>query len=388
MIYADNAATTPVDPDVLSAMMPYFTQTYGNASSTHAAGLAAAQAVMMSRAAVATTIGAKVNEIVFTSGATEAINLAILGCAKEHVGSQRTGIVTVRSEHPAVRDAATQAEQLGCPVTWLDVDSEGRVLIDQLEKAVNDSTLLVSIMAVNNETGVCQDLHAIAAVARNAGAMFMTDATQAWGKIPLHVDDIGIDFMAFSGHKLYGPKGIGALFVRQRKERTCKVAPMQVGGGQEHGLRSGTLNVPGIVALAEAGTIAVRRMEEESQRIGLLRDTFESAMVSRLGVRVNGAGAKRSSTISNITFGADVDIDMLLLAMPHVAVSKGSACSSTKPKPSPVLTAMGRTPDECARSLRVSFGRFSTNDECSQLVDAFCEAHENARLGVTPAAHQ
>jgi cysteine desulfurase len=387
MIYADNAATTPVDPEVLHAMLPFFTTTYGNASSNHAAGLAAAQAVMTSRAAVAKTIGAKLNEIVFTSGATEAINLAILGCAMRHAQYGRSNIVTVRSEHPAVRDAAQQAERHGCTVTWLDVDADGRVEPSALQEAVSNNTLLVSIMVVNNETGVCQDLAPLSAIAHKAGAMFMTDATQAWGKIPLNVDELGIDLMTFSGHKIYAPKGVGALFVRQRKEHSCVLDPMQFGGGQENGLRSGTLNVPGIVALAKAGTMAMECMEADAARIAHLRDVFEHALVERLGVRVNGAAAKRSSTISNITFGPDVDVDLLVLSMPHVAVSKGSACSSAKPKPSPVLTAMGRTPQECSRSLRVSFGRFTTPDDCQNLIDAFLAAHENARLGVTPAAH-
>jgi cysteine desulfurase len=388
MLYADYAATTPVDPDVLQAMMPFLTTTFGNASSTHVAGLAAAQAVMMARSAVATTIGARVNEIVFTSGATEAINLAILGCAQHSAGTERNGIVSVRTEHPAVLDAAEQARRHGYSVTLLDVDSEGRVLLDQLERAVTDSTLLVSVMAVNNETGVCQDLASISSIARKAGAMFMTDATQAWGKIPLNVDDLGIDLMTFSGHKLYGPKGIGALFIRQRKERTCSIEALLYGGGQERGLRSGTLNVPGIVAIAEAGTIAHRRMQDDAERIRGLRDAFEHALEERLGVVVNGKGAQRSSTISNITFDSGVDVDRMLLAMPDVAVSKGSACSSAKPRPSHVLSAMGRTPEECAQSLRVSFGRFTTAEECHALIDAFCAAHENARIGVTHATHK
>lgn len=386
MIYADYAATTPVDPEVLDAMLPYFAQSFGNASSTHAAGLAAQQAVLQARSSIAADIGARLTEIVFTSGATEAINLAMIGCARRHSSAERKGIVAVRTEHPAVIDAANYLEAQGFPVTWLGVDGNGVVDPEELRSAVTPLTLMVSVMAVNNETGVRQDLKALSSIARDGGAFFMTDATQAWGKVPLNVDEMGIDFMSFSGHKLYGPKGIGALFVRRRKERSCDVDPLLYGGGQEGGMRSGTLNVPGIVGLAAAGARAHQRMSEDSQHIESLRDMLESHLVSAVDAKVNGSAANRSSTISNITFPFGTDIDMMLLHLPHVAISKGSACSSSKPRPSHVLTSMGRDANEVARSVRISFGRFSTMQECRQLANDIVAAHEKARLGVLPTS--
>jgi len=386
MIYADYAATTPVDPEVLDAMMPFFAQSFGNASSTHAAGLAAQQAVLQARSSIAADIGARLTEIVFTSGATEAINLAMIGCARRHSSAERKGIVAVRTEHPAVIDAANYLEAQGFPVTWLGVDANGVVDPEELRSAVTPLTLMVSVMAVNNETGVRQDLKALSSITRDGGAFFMTDATQAWGKVPLNVDEMGIDFMSFSGHKLYGPKGIGALFVRRRKERSCDVDPLLYGGGQEGGMRSGTLNVPGIVGLAAAGSRAHQRMSEDSQHIESLRDMLESRLVSAVDAKVNGSAANRSSTISNITFPFGTDIDMMLLHLPHVAISKGSACSSSKPRPSHVLTSMGRDANEVARSVRISFGRFSTMQECRQLANDIVAAHEKARLGVLPTS--
>jgi cysteine desulfurase len=384
MIYADYAATTPVDPRVVNAMMPYFTEVFGNASSTHRAGLMAQQAVLEARASIAADIGARLTELVFTSGATEAINLAVLGCARYNSGGRRH-IVTAATEHPAMLDSVRYLEQHGHAVTFVGVDANGIVNVDEVQQAVTDQTLLVSIMAVNNETGVKQDLAVLSALAHHHGALFMTDATQAWGKMPINVDALGIDLLTFSGHKLYGPKGTGALYVRTRKERSCSLEPLQFGGGQERGLRSGTLNVPGIVGLAEAGRLAHLSMDEEHARIAGLRDSFEAAMVAACGVVANGCTVDRSATTSNMTFGEDIDLDILLMHLPHVAVSKGSACSSAKAKPSHVLTAMGRSPAEAGRSLRFSFGRFSTDDDVQTLIADLTTAHENARLGVLPA---
>lgn len=384
MIYADYAATTPVDPRVVDAMMPYFTEVFGNASSTHRAGLMAQEAVLQARAAIAADIGARMMELVFTSGATEAINLAVLGSARHNSGGRRH-IVTAATEHPAMLDSVRYLEQHGHPVTFVGVDADGVVDMDALKDAITDQTLLVSVMAVNNETGVKQDLAAMSALAHHHGALFMTDATQAWGKMAIDVDAMGIDLLTFSGHKLYGPKGTGALYVRTRKERTCALEPLQFGGGQERGLRSGTLNVPGIIGLAEAGRIAHATMDEEHGRIAALRDAFESAMVESCCVTANGCAVERSATTSNVTFGEGIDLDIFLMHLPHVAVSKGSACSSTKAKPSHVLSAMGRSPAEAGRSLRVSFGRFSTEHDVRTLIADMKSAHENARLGVLPA---
>lgn len=380
MIYCDYAATTPLDKRVLAVMMPYLTDVFYNASSTHAPGMEAQQAVMKARAEIAKHIGARLQEIVFTSGATEAINLAILGMARRSDGSRNT-IVTVASEHAAVLDACTHCEQLGLTVIKLGVDSDGHLDPNDLAAVVNDKTLLVCVMAVNNETGVVQDLKPLADIAHRAGAFFMTDATQAYGKMPLNVDDACIDLMAFSAHKVYGPKGLGVLFMRTRKEQTCALQPLQFGGGQERGVRSGTLNVPGIIGLAEAGRLAIEEHEAESLRVYALRKRFEEALGALEGVTINGQNQPRSYATSNITFEG-CDADVLLMQLPHIACSKGSACSSAKPKPSHVLTAMGRTPKQAACSLRFSFGRFTTQEEIDRLIVDLSEAHEKTLQGV------
>lgn len=380
MIYCDYAATTPLDKRVLEAMMPYLTDIFYNASSTHAAGMEAARAVMQARAEVARHIGARPQEIVFTSGATEAINLGILGLVRRSDGS-RKGIVTVASEHAAVLDACKHCEERGLTVTRLGVDSEGRVRTEDLAAAVNDKTLLVCVMAVNNETGVVQHLKPLADIAHSVGAYFMTDATQAYGKMPLNVDDDCIDLMTFSAHKVYGPKGTGALFMRTRKEQACSLQPLQFGGGQERGIRSGTLNVAGIIGLAEAGRLALEELEPETLRIYALRKRFEEAITELERVSVNGRSAQRNYGTSNVTFEG-CDADLLLMNLPHIACSKGSACSSAKPRPSHVLTAMGRTAEQAACSLRFSFGRFTTQDEIDRLIVELKEAHEKTLQGV------
>lgn len=360
--------------------MPYLTDVFYNASSSHAAGLQASRAVMQARAEVAKHIGAKLQEIVFTSGATEAINLAILGMARQSDGSRKT-IVTVATEHAAVIDACKHCEQLGFNVVWLGVDRDGRVDLDELSRVVDNKTLLVCVMTVNNETGVVQDLKPLADIAHAAGAYFMTDATQAYGKMPLNVDDDCIDLMTFSAHKIYGPKGTGVLFTRTRKEQTCSLEPLQFGGGQERGIRSGTLNVPGIVGLAEAGRIALADLETESLRVFAMRKRFEEAMAALEGVTINGNRDHRNYATSNITFEG-CDADVLLMHLPHIACSKGSACSSAKPKPSHVLTAMGRTAEQAGCSLRFSFGRYTTPEEIETLIADLSEAHEKTLHGV------
>ncbi len=382
MIYADYAATTPVDKRVIDAMMPYLTDVFYNAASSHAAGMQAQHAVMKSRMEIAGHIGARMNEIVFTSGATEAINLAVLGAARaarSEGGSGRTTIVTAHAEHAAVRDTAEYCAEHGFDVVWLPVDADGRIDLAAAALLINTSTILVSSMAVNNETGVMQDLKAISALAHARGALFMTDATQAYGKLPLNVDELGIDLMTFSAHKIYGPKGVGALFTRARKEQTCVLEPLMYGGGQERGMRSGTLNVPGIVGLATAGTIALAEHAEESARIRAYRDRFEQAMLTLPNVSINGSSAERGYNISNVCFHG-VDADRLLIGMPHVACSKGSACSSAKPKPSPVLTAMGRSEADAHSSLRFSFGRFTTEADVDRLINDIMTVMTNMTL--------
>lgn len=371
MIYADYAATTPLDPRVLDAMMPYLTEVYGNAASTHTMGLQAHKAVLQSRMAIAGHIGAAMNDIIFTSGATEAINLAILGVARANLNSTRKRIVTVASEHLAVLDAAKHCAELGFDVVIVGVNEHGTVLSEELAAVVNENTLLVSIMAVNNETGVKQDLKPLADITHAAGALFMTDATQAYGKMHLNVEELGIDLMSFSAHKIYGPKGAGALYIR--KHAVPMVQPAQFGGGQERGLRSGTMNVPGIVGLATAGTIAYQELETEKARIEGLRKEFEDIICKEGIAKVNGALADRSYNISNLLFEG-IEPDLLLMHLQHVACSKGSACSSAKPKPSHVLSAMGRTPEQASQSLRFSFGRFTTHEEIQNLVNDLLSA--------------
>lgn len=379
MIYADYAATTPVDPLVVDAMLPYLRDVFYNASSSHSGGMLAQQAVMKARMSVAAHIGARINEIVFTSGATEAINLAILGIARQAArnGSARRRIVTVATEHAAVIDACSYLQARDWDVVFLGVDRFGRLDLDHVANAVNSETLLLSVMTVNNETGVKQDLAPLAAIAHANGAFFMTDATQAYGKVPLHVDEVGIDLMTFSGHKIYGPKGVGALFVRSRSGVGCELEPLLYGGGQERGIRSGTLNVPGIVGLATAGDVALACMEADATRIAALRDRFEEGIADLHGVSINGHRQHRSSTTSNVTF-ASIDADIMLNNMVDVCASKGSACSSAKPKPSHVLTAMGRSADEAACTLRFSFGRFTTDAEIDQLIADVRSAHHLA----------
>lgn len=384
-IYLDFAATTPVDERVVSAMMPYMTDVFYNAASSHAAGLRAQQAVLDARGRIARHIGARMQEIIFTSGATEAINLAILGCLRHavHHDERRRRIVTVATEHAAVRDASEHAREEGADVVFLGVDSEGRLNLDDVRRAVQDNTLLLSVMAVNNETGVVQDLAELSRIAHDAGALFMTDATQAYGKMPIDVEALGIDLMSFSGHKIYGPKGIGALYVRQRPERTCKLEPLFFGGGQERGMRSGTINVAGVVGLAVAGDIGIGEMESENERLRSLRAAFELGVTERFGGIVNGQDAPRNASTSNITFPV-ADADLLLMNMADVCCSKGSACSSAKPKPSPVLTAMGRSATEAGASLRFSFGRSSSKND----VDAVLSRLESAFAALDGVEHR
>ena len=377
LIYADYAATTPTDPRVLEAMLPYFSDTFYNAASGHNGGLTAQRAVMKARMDIARHVGGVMNEIVFTSGSTEGINLAIIGAARAALaegGSGRRRIVTMKTEHPAVRDAAEYCTRFGCEVVYLPVDSQGRVDIESARSAIDDNTVLVSVMIVNNETGVVQDLKPVAEIAHQCGALFMTDATQAYGKIRLDVDEMGIDILTISGHKIYGPKGVGALYVRARKKFLCPIEPMMYGGGQEYGFRSGTLNVPGIVGLACAGEIAYASVAEESRRINALRENFEREVCELHGTIINGSGACRNYNISNVMF-TGVAVDALMREMPSVACSKGSACSTSKSAASSVLLAMGRSEQEANSSLRFSFGRTTTEHDVVRLLQELKRAH-------------
>jgi len=367
MIYADYASTTPVDPAVLREMQPFFTDVFYNTSSNHAGGIAAQRAVMKARMDIARCLGTTMGSVLFTSGSTEAISLAVLGhfrnSAQRRPGQPNT-FVTCATEHAAMLDTAKQLQKEGYTVRIVDVDADGVVVPESLRNALDETVLMVSVMAVNNETGVIQDIKSIASAAHDVGALFMTDATQAFGKLPLNVTDLGADLLCISAHKIYGPKGTGALICATPESKVLQ--PLQFGGGQENGVRSGTLNVPGIVGLAAAGTLAYQMLDEESTRIKALRDSFEESM-KQLGATVNGEGAERCYHVSNITF-KDVTADALLDMLDDVCCSKGSACSSAKTTPSHVLKAMGLSDYSASCSLRFSFGRYSTDSEVQLLI--------------------
>ncbi len=357
-IYLDNNATTPVDPRVLEAMVPYFTQVYGNASSNHRGGIEANQAVKSAREKVANLIAADPSEVIFTSGATEAINVAIKGVV-EFNQDKGNHIVTVSTEHPAVLDTCKYLESKGIEVTYLPVDQYGLVDLAEVEKSIRKDTVLVSVMLVNNETGVIQPIQEIADLAHQKGAFFMTDATQAVGKMPVNVREMDIDIMAFSAHKFYGPKGVGGLYLKSKRPFRVKLGPLIHGGGHERGVRSGTLNVPGIVGLGAAAEIALQEMDLDRNRIGKLRDQLEKEFLTMPDTILNGHPNHRLYNVSNICFkGADADA--IIAGLENIAVSNGSACSSTKVEPSHVLMAMGLSENEAYSSLRISLGRTST----------------------------
>ncbi|TAE53793.1 MAG: cysteine desulfurase, partial [Bacteroidetes bacterium] len=357
IIYLDNNATTPLDPRVLEEMMPYLTSLYGNASSLHPVGQQASDAVKKARRQVADLIGAETHEVVFTSGATEAINLAIKGVAEANASKGRH-IVTVATEHTAVLDVCRYLESIGYEVSYLPVQADGLLDIELVRSAIRPDTILVSVMLVNNETGVIQPISEIAQMAHNQGALFMTDATQAVGKMPIDVEAMGIDLMPFSGHKLYGPKGVGALYIRQRRPNKVKIPALLHGGGHERGMRSGTLNVPGIVGLGKACELAGKEMAHNERHIRAMRDALEGELVKNIPFSVNGSPKQRLYNVTNLRF-KNSDIDALMLSQHGIAVSNGSACSSATLEASHVLTAMGLSESEAFSSIRISLGRFN-----------------------------
>lgn len=367
LIYLDNNATTQIDKRVLDKMMPFLTNEFANANSTHQFGVGAYEAVKHARIQVADLIGAEAHEIVFTSGATEAINLAIKGVA-ENYQTNGKHIITVSTEHSAVLDTCNYLEKKGFEVTYLPVQKDGLVNLEELKNALRNDTILVSVMIANNETGVLQPIKEIAEMTHEAGAIFMTDATQAVGKIPINVDELGIDLLCFSGHKIYAPKGVGALYVRQRTNR-IKIPALLHGGGHEKGMRSGTLNVPGIVALGEACSIARKEMPKNAENIEALRDYLETELLKIDGTTINGNVKNRLYNTSNILFsGADSEATIMGLSntendLPLIAVSNGSACTSASIEPSHVLTAMGLDEAAAFSSIRFSLGKFNTKKE-------------------------
>ncbi len=377
-IYLDYNATTPVDPAVVDAMLPTFTEHFGNPSSEgHAFGWVADELVAQGRERLGALLGAQPESLVFTCGATEAVNLAIRGAAEAYRG-KKDHLVTVATEHKAVLQACEAAERAGARLTVLGVGADGLLDLDALRDALTERTLLVAVMWANNETGVVQPLREIAAIARARGALVMTDATQAVGKIPVDVEAAGVDLLACSGHKCYAPKGVGALYRRRRGPRV-RLAPLIVGGGQEDGLRSGTLNVPGIVGFGKAAEIAAETMGAEAARLAALRDRLEGALLARLpGARVNGAGAPRLPNTTNLAFPGVRTRD-LLPAMRGVAVSTGSACQTKAAAPSHVLTAMGLSDADAFASVRFSAGRFTTEEQIARAVEEVAAAVEAVR---------
>jgi cysteine desulfurase len=366
-IYLDYQATTPMDPRVLEAMMPYFTYKFGNAHSrSHAYGWEAEEAVEKARAQVARLVGADEKEIIYTSGATESNNLAIKGVA-EFYKDRRNHIVTTVTEHKCVLDTCRHLEQQGFSVTYLPVQKNGLVDLETLRAAVTDKTVLVSVMAVNNEIGVIQPLAEIGKICRDKGAFFHTDAAQAAGKIPLDVNAMNIDLMSISGHKIYGPKGIGALYVRRRPR--IRLVALINGGGQERGFRSGTLPTPLCVGLGEAAEICLKEMDAEAKRLTKLRDRMLAGLQAKLpDIYVNGDLDHRIPGNLNISF-AYVEGESLMMGIKGLSVSSGSACTSASLEPSYVLRALGVDEELAHTSLRIGLGRFTTEQEVDTAVD-------------------
>ncbi len=366
-VYLDNNATTPMDPRVLEAMLPYFTQKFGNAASrNHQFGWVAEEAVDYAREQVAKLIGASEKEIIFTSGATESDNLAIKGVF-EMYKDKGNHIITAVTEHKAVLDACKHVEKMGGKVTYLAVKEDGLVDLELLEQSMTTETILVSIMYGNNEIGVIQPVKEISAIAHKYGALFMTDATQAVGKIPVDVNKDGIDLLALSAHKMYGPKGVGALYVRRKGPRV-KVTAQMDGGGHERGMRSGTLNVPGIVGLGKACELCISEMESEAKRLSTMRDRLQTELTKLEESYVNGNVEHRLPHVANISFKY-VEGEGLMMAMKDLAVSSGSACTSASLEPSYVLKSLGLSDDLAHSSIRFGLGRFTTDEEVDYAIE-------------------
>ena len=377
-VYLDHNATTPCDPRVLEAMMPYFTENFGNAASrNHAYGWQAEEAVKYGREQVAKLIGAELQEIIFTSGATEADNLALKGVFETYL-RKGNHIITCNIEHKAVLDPCKHLEKLGAEITYLSVRSDGLIDLDELERSFKPTTILVAIMYANNEIGTIMPVKEISAIARKNDVLFFTDATQAVGKIPVSVNDDGIDLMAFNAHKIYGPKGIGALYVR-RKDPRVKLAAQIDGGGHERGMRSGTLNVPGIVGFGQACEICINEMSKDAERISKLRDRLEIALLNLEGTRVNGNKQYRLPHVTNISFKYAESETLMAALSKETAVSSGSACMSASLEPSYVLRALGLEDDLARSSLRFSLGRHTTNDEIEYAIGKVTNAVNQLR---------
>ncbi len=360
-VFLDYNSTTPVDPYVLEAMLPYFTERYGNAASkTHAYGWIADEAVEIAREQAAVLIGAEKQEIVFTSGSTESINVALKGMMEMH-GKSKNHIITSKTEHKAVLDTCAWLELHGAKITYLEVNRDGLIDLQHLNEAVNENTLMVSIMFANNETGVIQPVSEIGKLCREKGIYFFTDATQAAGKVRVDVNEQCIDLLCISSHKIYGPKGSGLLYVR-RKEPRVAISPIIHGGGHEKGLRSGTVNVPAIAGFGKACELAANKWFEEGQRFSQLRTKLEQALTDEGAAFINGSTRNRLPSTTNLCF-KNVSSAEFIRMFPQLAVAAGSACTSSDNKPSHVLRAMGLTDKESQSSIRFSIGRFTKEEE-------------------------
>ena len=368
-IYLDHNATTPCDPRVVDAMVPYFTQNFGNAASrNHPFGWQAEEAVDYAREQVAKLIGADPKEIIFTSGATEADNLAIKGVF-EMYASKGNHIITCNIEHKAVLDTCKHIEKEGGEVTYLKVNPDGLIDLKELEAAIKPTTILVAIMYANNEIGTVMPVKEIGAIAKKHGVLFFTDATQAVGKIPVDVTKDGIDLLAMTAHKMYGPKGIGALYVRRKNPRV-KVTAQMDGGGHERGMRSGTLNVPGIVGFGKACELAYNEMDVDAKRLGALRDKLENALLKIEEAYINGSKQYRLPHVTNISFKYVEGEGLMMGFNKNIALSSGSACTSASLEPSYVLKALGLGDDLAHSSLRFGLGRFTTEDQIDYTIEA------------------
>jgi cysteine desulfurase len=379
LIYLDNNSTTPTDPRVVEAMLPFFYDIPGNAASrNHPFGWKAEEAVDYAREQIARLINVDSKEIIFTSGATESDNLAIKGVF-EMYSRKGNHIITAKTEHKAVLDACKKVEKMGGEVTYLDVKRDGLVDLKELEAAITDKTILVSIMWANNETGVIQPMKEIGEICARHGVLFMSDATQAVGKIPVDPKEVGVHLMAFTGHKMYGPKGVGALFVNRKNPRV-KVTAQMDGGGHERGMRSGTLNVPGIVGLGKAAEIAMNEMAQDAARLSKLRDKLESSLCEKLEeTYINGNTEFRMPHVTNISFKHVEGEGLMMTFNQNIAVSSGSACTSASLEPSYVLIALGLGDDLAHSSIRFSLGRFTTEDEIDYTIDALVKGVNHMR---------
>jgi len=376
-IYLDYQATTPMDERVLAAMMPYFTQFFGNSSSQHLYGWEADSAIKQARSAIAESINGTAEEIIFTSGATEANNLGIKGVAEAYFHRGKH-LITVQTEHRAVLDPCRYLESLGFEVTYLGVDAEGLINLTQLEESIRPDTILVSVMAANNEIGVLQPLAAIGEICHRHQVLFHTDAAQAIAKIPLDVEKMQIDLMSFTAHKIYGPKGIGALYIRKRHPKVA-IAPQMQGGSQEQSLRAGTLYTPQIVGFAKAISLGLAELEQEGQRQQILRDKLWNAINTLDGIYLNGHFRDRLPGNLNISIEGVKGTSLLLALQPAIALSSGSACSASSANPSHVLTALGRSKNLAQASLRLGLGRFTTSEEIDRAAEQIIKTIQSLR---------